>query len=1324
MANSWNAYTFSSGKSLNRGFSDSWRKRLEDELEKQAEQKLVDQQKQAADEKKKQDEKPWYQKAAEWTGDAAATVGAGIQQGVGTVADVATQGGALLDEAANQLKGGTEEEKNKRREKNLKGTEAVRDWIHNQTDIKGNKIGGTQDVDEAASRIASGKGDAKDYLAVGGKGLETGLDATMFTNPTRLLVGGARKEAGKEAVETGLSLAKNTAKQQAEKLTTKEAAKFAARDAAFFGSGDAVATGAQTYGETGDAAKALEEGAKAGLLSAATQGTLDIGGHVAGKAIGRVKNGKEVKPAEEVNPIDQAAAQAADDLDNPFRDMSTDELRAQVDEFSNGGGRTGDVQADYQKMQAVKDELSAREKDDYFKNGGMTPQEAQKALDDFDAGNMPESVYTEAAPVRGTEDVVNREDLPVEIKNAAEEVEADREMIRNQMDGLMSPETKADEIANLDERYDLAVSDLQKKYSSLEQPTRAKDSTVDQTVSGQRLSGDYKSDVRFQMAKDRLDEQYRNDMAELDMLEAQDLEEVAKYQGMMDTLDTREQNIMMDTNTLMRSAPDQFRDVNPDEAAAQRALLEDNLNQAKRFGDAKEIVTEAATSPNPAKSLDTPDGKTAVRTDMAESTAHLEGFKNSSRVRQSVMGLMSPSKNLDAMGLRPLADKVMTADAAQQLANKADIEVISKIAQKLDGNQKLGDEIIDYLEGNRQTLSGTDKETADMIKAFLDEKKAWLKDNGFATIEDYFPHMFDKSGEQARRLFKGKTTGDINFNNLKQRKSDSADYSRDIVDVLAQYSQSFNKKRYLEPALKPLEDLRNYEKVTNLEAKWVDDYIAQLKNTKVGKTEEGFNNLVDAFLQKTGKTGNLGGNHYRSVLGGQRMISAVATMGMNPGTAIRNMTQTVNTIAGIGPKWSTVGLVRGTRALRAGKNSPEFKEMAEAGVFSGGVSKNYNADLDEFSGKIIGLKGRANGVANKMMIMVSSTDAFMRSQAYWGAKSRALAKGASEADARAYARGKVQDTQFVTSKVDMPTNLNGPGMRSLTQLATFSAKQAEFLGELGVKLVKGDNGKYGFSRPEQVLNLLAAAGAAGVATEALEPLIGFNAEEFVPFYPQLAPFIPGADADVSDALYRSPLVTLLAGDGKSKMGLVEAVQSGNPGEWLKDQWSQIVPGGTQIKKSTEGFGTTTSGESRNAKGNIRYLQDMSIEDQLKASLFGQYSTEAGRGWIDEGFPTLSENQTEKVDEQTSREAKQMYVDFYQARKKASGRQDAFAAVKEAALAGDNNRAARLADEYNQKVTDSMAEYWEQHDDMPQELQDEMLSKLYINVNNVIKNANK
>lgn len=1363
MADRFSENWLSGGKSLNSDWYSGWVKRLDDEEQKKKEQEILQAQQDQA-KKTEQDSKPWYEKAANATGDWLAGAGknivSGVEQGAAKVADVAVKGGAVIGQIGDDLSGRSaaidkqnqeqnaadikriqeigkslkdpnvsDADKAKLREelsavannkplestaqKNVDSATQIRDVIKSGKDVNGENFTGSKDIG-----LQDIQNDPKQLAALAGEGLDVGLSATQFINPTQLLRGGATRTVAKEgadtALQTGLKIgAKDTAERVVRAgdkgLTTGQALKVAGKDSALYGGLDAVAGTADTYGETGDLGKSLEAGVQQGLTSAATQGLLDVGGHVVGKTIGGKKDAEAkalADAADQANKAKEATAVSdiAASLDNPLRDVNDKDLMKQIEDFQAGKNRTGDTQTDYQTYQSLKDEMSARERKAYYDQGGKTPAEAQKALDDLEAGkNIPETAYKPSEPVKSLDEVLTHPDIPQEIKSAANEVADDRMVVDNQLGRLMSPETKAAETSRLDENYSLELRQLNQKYGDPLKP------------------GSASGDVRFQMAKEKLDNQYKDSMAELDMMEAKDADEVAKYTGIRDQLASREQNIIADTRQMMQSAPDQFKEVDQVELDAYKKSLEDQLNTAKRFGDSKEIVAEAATSPNPAKSLDSnPDGKAAVRANLVESTNNLEGFKNTSAVRQSMLGLLTPSKNLEAMGLRDLADNVMTADARQQLANKADFEKLVPIAKALQGNKQIQKQIVEYLEGSRKELSATDTQTAQMIRDFLDEKRDLLKEQGFDTIDDYFPHMFDKNNDGVQKLFKGKTTGDINFGNLKQRVSDSDDFSKEITDVLATYSQGLNKKLYLEPALKPLQELSNYEKISTLEAKWVDSYIDQLKNNKRSNIEEGFNNIVSSMMQKAGKEGD--GNYYRSLLGGQRMMSAVATMGINPGTALRNMTQMVNTVAGIGPKWSSVGLKRGTQALMEGKGSPAYKEMAEAGVFSGGVSKNYNADLDQFDSNIRGLKGRSNGVANKMMIMVSASDSFLRAQAYWGAKAKAISKGMSEADAMKFAREKVVDTQFITSKVDMPTALNGPGMRSLTQLATFSAKQAEFLADLGIKTVRKD-GKWHLDA-ESAGRIIAAGGAAGLATAALEPTIGFNKEEWIPFYSNIAPFIPGSDKDTADALYRSPLVTLLTGDGKSKMGLVEAIQKGDIGEWFKDQSPAIIPGGTQIKKTVEGIDTTTSGVSRNDKGNVRYLQDMGVDESIKAALFGQYSTEAGRNWIKEGFPTLSESQTTSLAGK-DRSTQEQYTEYYAAAKKAgSGRQDVYDQIKTAAANGDTNKAARLGAEYNDKVTKAMSEYWKSNDTLPEDLKKSMLSDVYINVSNVVKNNSK
>lgn len=187
------------------------------------------------------------------------TIGAGIQQGAGAIADVAAQGGGILGElgnATNPFKTAVQKEKDAG--KSLQSTEALRAFLNQQKDIEGQNIVGTRDVDENARRIATGQGTMQDVLAVGGKGLQIGADATGFVSPVGL--------AGS---------------------SVRNAAKFAVKDAALQGGVQGSATAAQVYGQTGDAQKALQEGIKSGAVAGVTQGAFDIAAPIASAATRR-----------------------------------------------------------------------------------------------------------------------------------------------------------------------------------------------------------------------------------------------------------------------------------------------------------------------------------------------------------------------------------------------------------------------------------------------------------------------------------------------------------------------------------------------------------------------------------------------------------------------------------------------------------------------------------------------------------------------------------------------------------------------------------------------------------------------------------------------------------------------------------------------------------------------------------------------------------------------------------------------------------------------------------------------------------------------------
>lgn len=230
-------------------------------------------------------------------------IGAGIQQGLGAVGDTAVQGWHVLNYAKDRLLGVSEEEA----AKNLyqKGEEA-RSAIHNMKDINGQYIVGTRDVDDAAARIARGEGTAQDWASVGGKGLQVGLDATMFANPARSAL------RAPVPVAEGVNFVR--------KVATHPVVRDAARDAAFYGGLQGVATGAQSYGETGDIGQAALRGIQDAAFAAGTQGALDLGGYGAGRALSKVRD--RFTPVRDNLLENRRGVQIGDDVVTPREEVA------------------------------------------------------------------------------------------------------------------------------------------------------------------------------------------------------------------------------------------------------------------------------------------------------------------------------------------------------------------------------------------------------------------------------------------------------------------------------------------------------------------------------------------------------------------------------------------------------------------------------------------------------------------------------------------------------------------------------------------------------------------------------------------------------------------------------------------------------------------------------------------------------------------------------------------------------------------------------------------------------------------------------------------
>lgn len=174
----------------------------------------------------------------------------GIQQAGGSIADKALMGVTAIDDTVAAINGASAEDRAKIYNKYNRS----RDFIKNSKTVTGDSFNPDKDFEFT--------GDAgRDAANLTGRSLQTGLDATMFVNPGRLVAGKALAAP-----------------------TLKETGKFIARDAGFFGTGQGLATGAQVYGETGDLGEAAKQGLVAGGTSALAQGAMDTGGAVLGTA--------------------------------------------------------------------------------------------------------------------------------------------------------------------------------------------------------------------------------------------------------------------------------------------------------------------------------------------------------------------------------------------------------------------------------------------------------------------------------------------------------------------------------------------------------------------------------------------------------------------------------------------------------------------------------------------------------------------------------------------------------------------------------------------------------------------------------------------------------------------------------------------------------------------------------------------------------------------------------------------------------------------------------------------------------------------------------
>ncbi|MDO4642215.1 MAG: hypothetical protein Q4A74_00060 [Cardiobacteriaceae bacterium] len=1329
------------------------------------EQKQQQEQKRQEEEKKKKEEEEkkkndWLGNGLKWIGDTAKGVGAGIQQGAGKLASAVVDTGEAAALASNQIVNAFDQDANAKAGKAIMDSaEGARKWIRDQKDITGKNIEDTTKAKEAGDRIGQGKGDARDWATITGDAIDAGSTLTGFINPTRLAVDGAeltgKALAGQIAKEVAAQGGANAAQgflQEYGKTgdinkAWQKAGEQAATGAIFQGSLEGLGYGIGKLRGKGaeDPNLRSESDAVEPPTSAKTsEDELDINSSGAShqnasqELIGDIStlptsryeglSNEELNKASALDPQNKEinaelyrrqseelkAQREAESLNrerNPLDDIndevngpkSPEEIAKLNQDLKPGETPKGlteqekmAYEADSEFRKQVDEKLAQARKG--FENNGLPndskgAEEYLKRLDEGATDILHDAFYKARHDVESIGQILGDEQMPKEVRNAAVQAADMGREIDAKLENLMNDNTYNQAHAQMDAAYKerlAAVNDM--------------------------------PGPRQEIERQRLDEQYTRDLQELEETRARDLPQVQELNAMKQRVDERAQEIVADTNELIHSDPKTFRQVDEAKLAEHRQLAEQNLAEAKKYdGKTTYALQEVSKTQNPEElkiALER-NGET-LRKELANqlNIKDLEHAKESiSKISDTQMALAritSPSVIFDKGGLNTeragLFSEVVNGTGKAAVANE---EVAKRLGdvQKMLGkdahNREVLDNLIDYWEGRRKDFNIPGHETAAKeVRQMLDEVKPWLEENGFGTIKEfYFPHMREHDPQGLANLFDESqlAKGELGIGSLKSRKKGDEEYSRDVWKVLGTYFDGINRAKYIEPSLRKIESVSTQLKLASAEHKnfeayagFLDNYINQIKGKNQSNIEKAFDS-------------QFGHNAFKKSTGAIRAVNAMATLGLSPLTALRQITQEIATVGNLNPKWAGVGIVNGARMLASKEGR---KELKLSGVLDEGTGlKDLNGLTQSKAGKAF------DKASDGLMSMVSTMDNIMRAQAYAGAKAKGLKlngakweRWANEAGltgqaaqdfvqkkAMEYGTKATVDTQFITSKVDAPAAFNGPGMRTLTQLATFDGKQAGFLIRMGLKPIKDvKNGNYRLAAND--MGKLVAMGATAWGVQAtLGQFIGMKETDHIPFYDQIQAWtnIEGKDEksyerDQKNKFRRSPAMTLLFGDGNKNPGLLGALAKKDKGEGIKEFWDKnwqlIVPAGTQAKRTTEGLKSIEEGVVKNDKGNTRFVQNQDRGNALKAAILGKYTTENGQKWLKEGsFSAVKESQQQKIESLDSSKAREQATEYFQRTNKIPNRKEAYDNAKQALQEGNRNRAQSIINEYNSKV---------------------------------------
>lgn len=389
--------------------------------------------------------------------------------------------------------------------------------------------------------------------------------------------------------------------------------------------------------------------------------------------------------------------------------------------------------------------------------------------------------------------------------------------------------------------------------------------------------------------------------------------------------------------------------------------------------------------------------------------------------------LRTPDRVLKKIGLEKVAIQLRKSYEAylKELPNHLEqITAWSKEVSK-ESNQR----IFRWLDGKKIDLDPTELKVATEVKEYL---KIWAERLGLPEdnqISHYITHVFEigekqkEFDEEIAKIIKDKVPGSV-YDPFLEKRIGAKGYVEDTWRALDAYVKRGTRKANMDTALEMMKKASH-----NLEDSQLK-YVERL-GARINMRPTEWDNLLDNTIKQI--IGYKFGQRPTTVISSMlRKMVYRGSLGLNIGSAVKNLTQGVNTFAKLGAKDTLIGYIN---LLKPGSS----RELSDVGVLKASFIEDRT---------LSSVKQTLQKIDKGLFFMFELAEKINRGSAYFGAKAGAIRRGMTEEQAVEYAKKIVRDTQFVFGSIDTPVAMQGDIAKTIFQFGSFSQKQTEFLAEM------------------------------------------------------------------------------------------------------------------------------------------------------------------------------------------------------------------------------------------------------------------------------------